>query len=449
MDNGLLFAVALLALVAACASVACAVLVARLRRERDQQELVAARVAALEASLEKASAGIGSIAQWAAAEGAAAQQRYESLARESAQMGQRVDGLRRDTADRLDKNRDVVDARLGEVRTVVERQLEAIRQDNASQLDRMRQTVDEKLSRTLNDRLATSFREVNKQLEAVYTGLGDMRNIASGVGDLKRVLSNVKTRGILGEVQLGAILADILAPDQYAQNVATKPGSADRVEFAVKLPQEGADPIWLPIDSKFPGDAYEHLRDAVEAGDAAAVESARRVLEQRIKLEAKDISSKYLSVPATTNFAILFLPFEGLYAEVVDRPGLIESLQRDYQVSVAGPSTMAVILNSLQMSYQTFAFQKRADEIQRVLAAVKAEFPKYQAELRRALKQIETAGKTVDGIINTRTNVIERKLRSVTALEDQDQAEGVLGIGDDFLAPAVLLDEEPSQSRAE
>ena len=449
MDNGLLFAAALLALVAACASVACAVLVARLRRERDQQELVAARVAALEASLEKASAGIGSIAQWAAAEGAAAQQRYESLARESAQMGQRVDGLRRDTADRLDKNRDVVDARLGEVRTVVERQLEAIRQDNAAQLDRMRQTVDEKLSRTLNDRLATSLREVSKQLEAVYTGLGDMRNIASGVGDLKRVLSNVKTRGILGEVQLGAILADILAPDQYAQNVATKPGSADRVEFAVKLPQEGTDPIWLPIDSKFPGDAYEHLRDAVEAGDAAAVESARRVLEQRIRLEAKDISSRYLSVPATTNFAILFLPFEGLYAEVVDRPGLIESLQRDYQVSVAGPSTMAVILNSLQMSYQTFAFQKRADEIQRVLAAVKAEFPKYQAELRRALKQIETAGKTVDGIINTRTNVIERKLRSVTALEDQDQAEGVLGIGDDLLAPAVLLDEESSQGGAE
>ena len=449
MDNGLLLAVLLLALVAACASVACAILIVRLRRERDQQELAAARIAALEASMEKVSAGVGSIAQWAAAEGAAAQQRYESLARESAQMGQRVDGIRRDTADRLDKNRDVVDARLGEVRSVVERQLEAIRQDNATQLDRMRQTVDEKLSRTLNDRLSTSFREVSKQLEAVYTGLGDMRSIASGVGDLKRVLSNVKTRGILGEVQLGAILADILAPDQYAQNVATKPGSSERVEFAVRLPQDGADPIWLPIDSKFPGDAYEHLRDAVEAGDAAAVESARRVLEQRIKLEAKDISSKYLSVPATTNFAILFLPFEGLYAEVVDRPGLIESLQRDYQVSVAGPSTMAVILNSLQMSYQTFAFQKRADEIQRVLAAVKAEFPKYQAELRRALKQIETAGRTVDGIINTRTNVIERKLRSVTALEDQDQAEGVLGIGDGSFASSAFLDEDPLQGGAE
>ena len=442
MDNGLLLAVALLALIAAGASCGCVVLLVRLRREQGQQDLLAQRMASLEASIEKASTGVGSIAQWAAAEGAAAQQRYESLARESAQMGLRVDGLRRDTADRLDKNRDVVDARLGEVRATVERQLEAIRQDNATQLDRMRQTVDEKLSRTLNDRLSTSFREVSKQLEAVYTGLGDMRSIAAGVGDLKRVLSNVKTRGILGEVQLGAILADILTPEQYAQNVATKPGSADRVEFAVKLPQEGSEPIWLPIDSKFPGDAYEHLRDAVEAGDAAAVESARRVLEQRIKVEAKDISSKYLSVPATTNFAILFLPFEGLYAEVVDRPGLIEALQRDYQVSVAGPSTMAAILNSLQMSYQTFAFQKRADEIQRVLAAVKAEFPKYQAELRRALKQIETAGKTVDGIINTRTNVIERKLRSVTAMEDQDEAAILLGIEADAVVPAALLDQE-------
>lgn len=445
MDNGLLLAVALLALVAAGASCGCVVLLVRLRREQGQQDLLAQRMASLEASIEKASTGVGSIAQWAAAEGAAAQQRYESLARESAQMGLRVDGLRRDTADRLDKNRDVVDARLGEVRATVERQLEAIRQDNATQLDRMRQTVDEKLSRTLNDRLSTSFREVSKQLEAVYTGLGDMRSIAAGVGDLKRVLSNVKTRGILGEVQLGAILADILTPEQYAQNVATKPGSADRVEFAVKLPQEGAEPIWLPIDSKFPGDAYEHLRDAVEAGDAAAVESARRVLEQRIKLEAKDISSKYLSVPATTNFAILFLPFEGLYAEVVDRPGLIETLQRDYQVSVAGPSTMAVILNSLQMSYQTFAFQKRADEIQRVLAAVKAEFPKYQAELRRALKQIETAGKTVDGIINTRTNVIERKLRSVTAMEDQDEAATLLGIEEGAFDPVALLDQESAR----
>ena len=309
-----------------------------------------------------------------------------------------------------------------------EARMDKMRETVAGQLDAIRATVDEKLASTLNDRLGASFKQVSEQLEAVYKGLGEMQTVAGGVKDLKRVLSNVKTRGILGEVQLGAILADILAPDQYAENIATKPGSSERVEFAVKLPVEGGEPIWLPIDSKFPGDTYEHLRDAIEAGDADAVAAARKSLEQVIRQEARDISEKYLSVPETTNFGIMFLPFEGLYAEVVDRPGLIECLQRDYQVSVAGPSTMAVILNSLQMSYQTFAFQRQADAIQKVLSAVKAEFPKYQAELRRALKQIETAGKTVDGIINTRTNVIERKLRDVTAMEDDVEAAELLGL---------------------
>lgn len=384
-------------------------------------------MAGLEAAVADARAILGSLSQWAVGDSAVSQQRHDALMREFSEASGAMGALRRETADRLEKNRDTVDARLGEVRTTVEQQLGSIRDDNQRQLDRMRETVDERLTRTLNDRLSVSFKQVSDQLEAVYTGLGDMRNIASGVGDLKRVLSNVKTRGILGEVQLGAILADILAPDQYAENIATKPESSERVEFAVKLPVDGGDPVWLPIDSKFPGDTYEHLRDAVEAGDAEAVEQARRALEQRIKAEARDISEKYISVPATTNFGILFLPFEGLYAEVVDRPGLIESLQRDYRVSVAGPSTMAVILNSLQMSYQTFAFQKRADEIQRVLAAVKAEFPRYQAELVRARKQIETAGKTVDGIITTRTNVIERKLRAVTALEDESAAAAIIG----------------------
>lgn len=309
-----------------------------------------------------------------------------------------------------------------------EARMDKMRETVAGQLDTIRATVDEKLASTLNDRLGASFKQVSEQLEAVYKGLGEMQTVAGGVKDLKRVLSNVKTRGILGEVQLGAILADILAPDQYAENIATKPGSSERVEFAVKLPVEGGEPIWLPIDSKFPGDTYEHLRDAIEAGDTDAVAAARKSLEQVIRQEARDISEKYLSVPETTNFGIMFLPFEGLYAEVVDRPGLIECLQRDYQVSVAGPSTMAVILNSLQMSYQTFAFQRQADAIQKVLSAVKAEFPKYQAELRRALKQIETAGKTVDGIINTRTNVIERKLRDVTAMEDDAEAAELLGL---------------------
>ena len=318
--------------------------------------------------------------------------------------------------------------------------MDKMRETVASQLDTIRATVDEKLASTLNDRLGASFKQVSEQLEAVYKGLGEMQTVAGGVKDLKRVLSNVKTRGILGEVQLGAILADILAPDQYAENIATKPGSSERVEFAVKLPVEGGEPIWLPIDSKFPGDTYEHLRDAIEAGDTDAVAAARKSLEQVIRQEARDISEKYLSVPETTNFGIMFLPFEGLYAEVVDRPGLIECLQRDYQVSVAGPSTMAVILNSLQMSYQTFAFQRQADAIQKVLSAVKAEFPKYQAELRRALKQIETAGKTVDGIINTRTNVIERKLRDVTAMEDDAEAAELLGL--DALVKETELNQE-------
>lgn len=373
---------------------------ARMRADRLEGELARAR-----AALEEARAQLGTLSTWAAGESAAGQQRFEALSREFSRMSRQLDDARRETSEMLER---------GRVST-------------ESQLERVREVVDEKLTRTLNDRLATSFKQVSDQLEAVYTGLGDMRSIVSGVGDLKRVLSNVKTRGILGEVQLGAILTDILAPDQYAENVATKPGASERVEFAVRLPVEGGGPVWLPIDSKFPGDAYEHVRRAADSADAEALEAARKVLEQRVRAEARDIRDKYLSVPATTNFGILFLPFEGLYAEVVDRPGLIESLQRDLQVVVAGPSTMAVILNSLQMSYQTFAFQRRADEIQRVLAAVKAEFPRYQAELRRALKQIETAGRTVDGIINTRTNVMERKLQSVTALDDAREAAGVIG----------------------
>ena len=254
-----------------------------------------------------------------------------------------------------------------------------------------------------------------------------MQGIAQGVGDLKRVLGNVKTRGILGEVQLGAILADILAPEQYVQNVATKPGSAERVEFAVRIPVEGSEPVLLPIDAKFPGDAYEHLRDAIDAGDTEGITSARKQLELRIRTEARDISTKYLSVPETTNFAIMFLPFEGLYAEVVDMPGLVETIQRDYQVSVAGPSTMAAILNSLQMSYQSFAFQRQADEIQRVLSAVKAELPRYQAALQKAYEQINRAGSTVETLMTTRTRAIERKLKGVTALESEAEALRVLG----------------------
>lgn len=388
-----------------------------------------AALAALVSELARTQAEVDDLSRQQVAATAAEQQRFDATARGFSQVQDRVDALRRETAASLERNRDTVDARLGEVRQVVERQLTEIRADNARQLDRMRETVDEKLSRTLNDRLSTSFKQVSDSLEVVSQGLGEMRSVAAGVGDLRRVLSGVKTRGILGEVQLGAILREVLSPDQYLEDVATVPGSSERVEFAVRLPQDGAEPILMPIDSKFPGDAYEHVRQAVEAGDADAVVAARRALERQIKNEAKDISRKYLSVPATTNFGIMFLPFEGLYAEVVNMPGLVECLQRDYRVSVAGPSTMAAILNSLQMSYQTFAFQKRADEIQRVLAAVKAEFPRYQDELAKALRQIRTAEKTVDGIISTRTNAIERKLKEVTALDDPAEAALLLGIG--------------------
>ena len=428
-----------IALVAVGVAVACALQLKGLRAElRERGNNGAETLAALErannaldtlnVALAETRRTANAIAQQQTTDAAVEQQRYLTIAREFSQAGDRMDDLRRETAQQLGANREGIEHRLDKVRETVDAQLGAIRKDNNVQLDQMRATVDEKLSRTLNDRLSASFKQVSDQLEAVYKGLGDMQSIATGVGDLKRVLGNVKARGILGEVQLGAILADILTPDQYLE----------RVEFAVKLPVDEGDPVLLPIDSKFPGDAYEHLLDAQESGDADAVAAARKTLDTMVKREAKDICEKYLSVPATTNFGILFVPFEGLYAEIVSRPGLIETLGRDYHVNVAGPSTMAAILNSLQMSYQTFKLQKRTDDVLRVLSAVKAELPRYQAALRRAQQQIETAGKTVEGIITTRTNVMERKLKDIDALEDADQADEILGL----TSAGLLTDQE-------
>lgn len=411
------------------------------RRAAESAQRAAVAMDAASSTLAQVNAVLAGLSQHAASTAAVDQERFDALTREFARANAKMDDVRREMQEQLGQNRDTVDARLREMRVSVDRQLATIRQDNERQLERMRQTVDEKLQTTLETRLARSFKQVSDQLEAVYKGLGDMQGIAQGVGDLKRVLGNVKTRGMLGEVQLGAILAEILSPEQYVQNVATKPGSAERVEFAVRIPVEGAEPVLLPIDAKFPGDTYEHLREAVAAGDTEGIAVARRQLEQRIRLEAKDISSKYISVPETTNFAIMFLPFEGLYAEVVDMPGMLESLQRDYQVSVAGPSTMAAILNSLQMSYQSFAFQRQADEILRVLSAVKAELPRYQAALRRAYDQINRAGSTVETLMTTRTRAIERKLRDVTALDDAREVELVLGAA---AVPQDDADEEPA-----
>ena len=411
------------------------------RRAAESAQRAAVAMDAASSTLAQVNAVLAGLSQHAASTAAVDQERFDALTREFARANAKMDDVRREMQEQLGQNRDTVDARLREMRVSVDRQLATIRQDNERQLERMRQTVDEKLQTTLETRLARSFKQVSDQLEAVYKGLGDMQGIAQGVGDLKRVLGNVKTRGMLGEVQLGAILAEILSPEQYVQNVATKPGSAERVEFAVRIPVEGVEPVLLPIDAKFPGDTYEHLREAVAVGDAEGITTARRQLEQRIRLEAKDISSKYISVPETTNFAIMFLPFEGLYAEVVDMPGMLESLQRDYQVSVAGPSTMAAILNSLQMSYQSFAFQRQADDILRVLSAVKAELPRYQAALRRAYDQINRAGSTVETLMTTRTRAIERKLRDVTALDDAREVELVLGAA---AVPQDDADEEPA-----
>ncbi len=416
--------VVVLALLAVVLSAGCLVLLVGSRRsaaeaagaQREMLEQVSALAAELDAQAQ---------AQRQAT--ALEQQRFSYLNQQMTTLSDRVDATRRETVQQLSANREATEARLDKIRETVSSELGVIRTDNAQQLDRMRATVDEKLSRTLNDRLSASFKQVSEQLEAVYKGLGDMQGIAAGVGDLKRVLGNVKTRGILGEVQLGAILHEILAPEQYEENVATKPGSSERVEFAVRIPVEDGEPVLLPIDSKFPGDAYEHLLDALDSGDADAVAAARKNLDTMIKREAKDISEKYLSVPATTSFGIMFLPFEGLYAEVVNRPGLMEELGRTYRVNVAGPSTMAALLNSLQMSYQTFALQKRTDDVLRVLSAVKAELPKYQTALRRAHQQIETAGKTVDSIITTRTNVMQRTLKSIDAMGNEGEPERVLG----------------------
>lgn len=289
------------------------------------------------------------------------------------------------------------------------------------QLEEIRGTVDEKLQTTLEKRITESFKTVSSQLEQVYKGLGEMQSLANDVGGLKKIMSGVKTRGNLGEYQLAAILAEILAPEQYATNVATVPKSSERVEFAVKLPHEDGT-VYLPIDSKFPAETYAQLKDAQESGDRKAVEAAYKNLETVIKSEAKDIRTKYVAVPYTTNFAIMFLPAEGLYAEVVSR-GMVETLQRDYQVNVAGPSTMAAILNSLQMGFKTLAIQQKSNYAWEVLGAVKTEFEKFGEGLKKMQSHLDMTSKDLDALITTRSNQMQRKLREVERLDDLKAAQ--------------------------
>ena len=312
---------------------------------------------------------------------------------------------------------------LGGVRTTMENRLAALQEDNNKRLEQMRVTVDEKLQKTLDDKLTKSFGLVNERLEQVYKGLGEMQTLAIGVGDLKKVLSNVKTRGILGELQLGAILREILTTEQYDENVATRKGSSERVEFAVKLPAgDNGQTIYLPIDAKFPADLYGNLVDAYESGNAEDIATTGKALERRIRTEAKSIRDKYIHVPDTTEFAILFLPIEGLYAEVVRR-GMIEQLQAEFKINIAGPTTMAALLNSLQMGFKTLAIQKRSSEVWDILGEIKSEFDTFGKALDQAQSRINMASDELEKLVGVRTRQIQRKLKNVTTMPIEDKKE--------------------------
>jgi DNA recombination protein RmuC len=314
---------------------------------------------------------------------------------------------------------------LRHLQETVDGRLQELRSSNEKKLDQMREVVDEKLQSTLEKRLGESFKLVGDRLEAVQQGLGEMRSLASGVGDLKKVLTNVKARGTWGEVQLGALLDQILTPDQFERNVKPKPDSRDVVEFAIRLPGSSDEPnkcVWLPIDSKFPQEDYLRLVEASEQGDATAVQSAKNSLLRSIQESAKDVSTKYLNPPLTTDFAILFLPTEGLYAEALRHPGLVERLQRDHRIVVAGPTTLAAVLNSLRIGFRTLAIEQRSSEVWKVLGAVKHEFDKFGSVLEKVKRQLETAGRTIDET-GVRTRVMQKKLRSVEALPAETATE--------------------------
>jgi DNA recombination protein RmuC len=313
--------------------------------------------------------------------------------------------------------------RLGEVRATLEAQLAQLQQSNAAKLDEMRATVDEKLHKTLETRLTESFQHVAHRLEQVHKGLGEMQTLAAGVGDLKHLLTNVKTRGMFGEAQLASLLEQVLAPDQYAAQVATRPGSRNVVDFAIRLPgkQEDGTPVWLPIDAKFPNEDYERLLDAQRRADPDGAEQAAKALEARIRLEAKSIADKYLEPPHTTDFALLFLPTEGLYAEVLRRPGLVEALQRDHRVTLAGPTTLLAMLNALQMGFRTLALEKRSSEVWQVLGAVKTEFGKFGDVLAKVKAQTQTVLNSIDNA-EVRSRAMGRALKKVEALPAEQAA---------------------------
>ena len=402
--------------------------------QRETADLQARRIAELTAAEGKL------MAELAAAQNRrfeAQDARLEAMQKSlNALLSERMDNLNATVGQRLTE----VDRQLREfreqsaatqeqLRRAMEERLTAMQTRNAEQLEQMRATVDEKLQKTLDERISQSFKMVNDRLAEVYKGLGEMQTLAGDVGDLKKVMAGVKTRGILGEIQLGAIISEMLSPEQYEENVVTRPGTSNRVEFAIRLPGEGDQPVYLPVDAKFPADAYHHLVDAYEAGDPDLIKAASSELEARVKGAAKDIRDKYVEPPYTTTFGIMFLPFEGLYAEVV-RMGLVDVLQSQYRVSVAGPTTLCALLNSLQMGFRTLAIQKRSGEVWEVLGAVKTEFGNFEKVLAKAKERIDQTGDELDKLIGTRTRQINRKLKSVSELpaaDAQRMLDGVSG----------------------
>ena len=335
---------------------------------------------------------------------------------------------REELSKSLDRFEEKFAKNIKDMREVIATQLKDIREDNSRQLDKMRETVDDKLQKTLDKRLGDSFKLVSDRLEMVHKGLGEMQSIASGVGDLKKVLSNVKTRGVLGEYQLENILEQILTPEQYAKNVATKEGSQGHVEFAVKLPGKDSDKVvWLPIDSKFPIEPYNALNDEYEAGDKDSIERARKSLIKSIDSFAKDISDKYIDPPNTTDFAVMFLPVEGLYAEAIRDVGLFNTLRSKYNITITGPTTLSALLNSLQMGFRTLAVQERSSEVWKILEAVKTEFDKFGIQLEKVDKQLHTASKSLNELRVTRTKAMTRKMQDVATL-DSTEAERILEI---------------------
>ena len=349
-------------------------------------------------------------------------------------LSERMDGLNTTVSQRLSEVekqfkefREQSAAAQELLRKTMEERMTAMQTSNNEKLEQMRSTVDEKLQKTLDERISQSFKMVNERLADVYKGLGEMQTLAGDVGDLKKVMAGVKTRGILGEIQLGAIITELLSPEQYEENAVTRPGTTNRVEFAIKLPGEGDIPVYLPIDAKFPADAYHHVLEAYEAGDPDAIKAASAELEARIKNSAKDIRDKYVEPPYTTTFGIMFLPFEGLYAEVV-RMGLVDILQTQYRVSVAGPTTLAALLNSLQMGFRTLAIQKRSGEVWEVLGAVKTEFGKFEDALAKVQTRINQTGDELEKLVGTRTRQINRRLKSVAELPAADAQKLLDGV---------------------